>query len=194
MKFRKPALAAATLALAITPALTAVTPAQAAPSRATIVGAALAEELSLVEQILSAFPTGMADAARLVLAGDLSQVFVLFGEATKLTPTQINTIFAKLQEILGQFGGGVVPTPAPTEPAPVPPADPAPTQPAPDPAPVVTPASATGGPVFVQVGAPGDAGEQKAAWILDALLKDAGKKRSAPLLANILVNVVLAAQ
>ena len=190
MKIRKPALAAATLALAITPALTAVTPAQAAPAPSVVLAAA-AEELSLVEQVLTAFPPAMAEAARQILAGDLSQIFVLFGEATKLTPTQINTIFATLQEILGQFGG------LPTEPVPTtPPAEPAPA-PAPTteaPAPVTTPASATGGPVFVQVGAPADTADQKAAWILEALLKDAGKKRSGALLANILVNVVLAAQ
>ena len=192
MKIRKPALAAATLALAITPALAAVTPAQAAPAPSVVLAAA-AEELSLVEQVLTAFPPAMAEAARQILAGDLSQIFVLFGEATKLTPTQINTIFATLQEILGQFGG--LPTePAPTETTP---AAPAPVEPAPTteaPAPVTTPASATGGPVFVQVGAPADTADQKAAWILEALLKDAGKKRSGALLANILVNVVLAAQ
>ncbi|GAA3199666.1 hypothetical protein [Actinocorallia longicatena] len=103
---RKPALIAATLALAITPALTAVAPAHAAPR----VPLAAAEELSLVEQILAAFPEPMAAAARLVLAGQFDQIFVLFGEALKLTPTQITTIIATLQALLGQFGGEVPPT------------------------------------------------------------------------------------
>ena len=115
MKIRKPALAAATLALAITPALTAVTPAQAAPSRAEVLAAAVAEELSLVEQILTAFPPTMADIARQLLAGDFTRFFELFTEAMKLTPTQINTIFATLQTILGQFGG-VPAEPVPTTP------------------------------------------------------------------------------
>ncbi|MEO3782422.1 hypothetical protein ABGB12_03765 [Actinocorallia sp. B10E7] len=190
MKIRKSALAAATLALAITPALTAVTPAQAAPSKAVVLGAAVAEELSLVEQVLAAFPPTMAEIARQVLAGDFTRFFELFGEAMKLTPTEINAIFAKLQEIMGQFGG------TPTEPVPT--TTPAPTtEPAPvtEPTATVAPASYTGGPVFVRISAPGDSvQDQKVAWVLDALLKDAGKKRNAPLLANILVNVALSAQ
>ncbi|GAB3667325.1 hypothetical protein GCM10027589_33070 [Actinocorallia lasiicapitis] len=107
---RKPALIAATLALAITPALTAIAPAHAAPRALPVA----VEELSLVEQILQTFPEPMAAAARAVLAGQLDQVFVLFGEALKLTPTQITTIIAKIQEIVGQFGGGV---PVPEAPA-----------------------------------------------------------------------------
>jgi hypothetical protein len=174
LKIRKSALAAATLALAITPALTAVTPAQAAPARSAVLGAAAAEELSLVEQILSVFPPTMAEIARQILAGDFTRLFELFTEATKLTPTQINEIFAKLQEILNQF--------VPAEPAPTT-AD----------APETAPASYTGGPVFVQVGAPSTA-DQKTAWVLEALLKDAGKKRTAPLLANILFSVAIAGQ
>jgi hypothetical protein len=187
LKIRKPALAAATLALAITPALTAVTPAQAAPSKAQVLAAAVVEELSLVEQVLAAFPPAMADIARQLLAGDFTRFFELFTEAMKLTPTQINTIIATLQTILGQFGGTEPPpatTPPPaTEPAPVT-----------DPAPVVTPASFNGGPVFKQVSAPGDTQDQKIAWVLDALLQDAGKKRNGQVVANILVNVALSAR
>lgn len=188
MKIRKPALAAATLALAITPALTAVTPAQAAPSKAAVLAAAVAEELSLVEQVLTAFPPAMAEIARELLAGDFTRFFELFSEAVKLTPTQINTIIATLQTILGQFGG----TPVEPVPTPTPPAEPAPV--VPDPAPVVTPASFSGGPVFTQVSAPGDTQDQKIAWVLDALLQDAGKKRNGQVVANILVNVALSAR
>jgi len=184
LKIRKPALAAATLALAITPALAAVTPAQAAPSKAQVLAAAVVEELSLVEQVLAAFPPAMADIARQVLAGDFTRFFELFSEAMKLTPTQINTIIATLQTILGQFGGTEpVPTTPPVEPPPVA-----------EPTPVVTPASFNGGPVFTQVSAPGDTQDQKIAWVLDALLQDAGKKRNGQVVANILVNVALSAR
>ena len=177
MKIRKSALAAATLALAITPALTAVTPAQAAPSRAEVLASAVVEELSLVEQILAVFPPTMAEIARQILAGDFSRFFELFSEALKLTPTQINAIFAKLQEILGQFGGGTTtPTPAPTTAAPA-----------------AAPASYGGGVVFLQVDNQ-DVLDKKVAWVLDALLKDAQGRHTAPLLANLLVNVALSAQ
>lgn len=113
---RRPALIVATVALAVTPALTTAAPVHAAP-RTPVVAA---EELSVVEMILSSFPAPMAAQARLILTGDLNAVWPFFTEALKLTPTQIGVIFAKFQEVLALLGG--IFEPAPTDPAPTDPA------------------------------------------------------------------------
>lgn len=185
MKIRKPALAAATLALAITPALTSVAPAQALPKAAPL--AAEVDPASLIQQIIAVLPPEMARIATNVAAGDYSELFVLIQLAFALTPEQLNTIINTLIDIAAAVLGGIdvtiAPTPVPTDTATA------------TPTPTVSGASASfGGGSIVLVRDNGDTQDAKVLWNLKALLDEAGKERSPQVLSNILINVLLSAR
>ena len=103
MKARKPALMAATLALAITPALTAITPAHASP-RAALVAAA--EDPSIKELIIACFPEPLATDVRNILDLKLEFIFTALQDALNLTPAQLNEILVKITALATQLGGG----------------------------------------------------------------------------------------
>lgn len=104
MKARKPALMAATLALAITPALTAITPAHASP-RAALVAAV--EDPSIKELIVACFPEPLATSIRNILELKLEFIFTALQDALNLTPAQLNEILVKITALATQLGGGV---------------------------------------------------------------------------------------
>jgi hypothetical protein len=94
---------AATLALAITPALTAITPAHASP-RAALVAAA--EDPSIKELIIACFPEPLATDVRNILDLKLEFIFTALSDALNLTPAQLNEILVKIAALATQLGGG----------------------------------------------------------------------------------------
>src|SRR3954453_17608118 len=102
---------AATLALAITPALTAITPAHAAPRPALV---AAIDDPTIKELIIAVFPEPLATDVRNILDLKLEFIFTALSDALNLTPAQLNDILAKLTALAGQLGGGTTP-PAPTD-------------------------------------------------------------------------------
>jgi hypothetical protein len=112
LKARKPALMAATLALAIAPALTAITPAHASP-RAALVAAA--EDPTIKELIIACFPEPLATDIRNILDLKLEFIFTALSDALNLTPAQLNEIFVKISALATQLGGGAPPTPTATD-------------------------------------------------------------------------------
>jgi hypothetical protein len=95
---------AATLALAITPALTAITPAHASP-RAALVAAV--EDPSIKELIVACFPEPLATSIRNILELKLEFIFTALQDALNLTPAQLNEILVKITALATQLGGGV---------------------------------------------------------------------------------------
>jgi len=111
LKARKPALMAATLALAITPALTAITPAHASP-RAALVAAA--EDPSIKELIIACFPEPLATDVRNILDLKLEYIFTALSDALNLTPAQLNEILVKISALAALLSGGTGTPEAPT--------------------------------------------------------------------------------
>jgi hypothetical protein len=111
---RKPALLAATVVLAVTPALTSLTPAQADTTPAPTATATDPANTSLIELILQAFPDPVQSDARALLAGDFSKLLPLLQDMMNLTPAQLSQIFAKLQALGGLLPGGGTSSAPPT--------------------------------------------------------------------------------
>ncbi|MGI8336126.1 hypothetical protein ACRYCC_39810 [Actinomadura scrupuli] len=105
MAIRRPAVLAATTALALIPALTAVTPAQAAPAaRVAAAPAAAPTPQELIQLVLTAFPANIQADVQQILAGDfVGGLTLLLTDASKLTATDLQTIAANLQALLGQL-------------------------------------------------------------------------------------------
>lgn len=112
MKARKPALMAATLALAITPALTAITPAHAAPRTALV---AAVDDPTIKELIIAVFPEPLATDVRNIFDLKLEFIFTALSDALNLTPAQLTDIVTKLTALMTQLGGGTATTPAATD-------------------------------------------------------------------------------
>ncbi|MCD0447936.1 hypothetical protein LO762_01815 [Actinocorallia sp. API 0066] len=172
MKVRKPALLAATAVLAVTPALTAVAPVQAAPRIPVGAPAAAPDVNAIIEEVLAVLPADIQAYARQILAGDYTQLFLLVEAVFTLPPEQLNAIFGELQVIVTRVIEEIIGGPLPTDP----------TAPQPDPA----AARAPGDPTAVQ--------NKKVAWTLDALLKDAQGQRTAGKLANLIITLSVAAR
>lgn len=104
MKIRKPAMLAATAALAVLPALSTVVPAQAAAAPARAAVAAPPTQAELIALILGAFPANIqADVAK-IMAGDyMGGIPILISDLRALTPAQRQEIVAKLKAILGKL-------------------------------------------------------------------------------------------
>jgi hypothetical protein len=104
---------AATLALAITPALTAITPAHAAPRTALV---AAVDDPTIKELIIAVFPEPLATDVRNILDLKLEFIFTALSDSLNLTPAQLTDIVTKLTALATQLGGGTTTTtPAATD-------------------------------------------------------------------------------
>ncbi|ROO82855.1 hypothetical protein EDD29_0340 [Actinocorallia herbida] len=184
MKLRKPALLAATAALAITPALTAVTPVHAAPQVPVVAVAAAPDVNAIIAEVLAVFPAEISAIAQQILAGDYTRLLELVQLVFALPQDQLTAIFGQLTEIatrvINEILAGGTPTTEPTATATPEATEPAAADPAPADA---APAARAAGPT---------AQDKKVAWTLDALVQDAKGKQTPSKLANILITLSIA--